>query len=143
MCPNQILNVRMCNVLCHLKLSVILRNLWLMLWLLLLDSFGYLLRAVSLYQVLHIRVSCFFCDSALRLLTTLGLGLLFLDRAISLNQTMHIAVSNCLFHRSLRGRDLPLVRDTTLSIHGPLLGHWILILLSRPLGCLASPKMSF
>jgi hypothetical protein len=143
MCPYQILNVRMCNVLCSLTLRVIKRNVVLILWLLLLDRFGYLLRAVSLYQILYVRVSLFFCDSALGLLTTLGLGLLLLDRAISLNQTMHIAVSNCLFHRSLRGRDLPLIRDTTLSVHGPLLGHWILILLSRPLGCLASPEMRF
>lgn len=133
----------MCNVLCHLKLSIILWNLWLILWLLLLDRFGHLLRAVSLYQILYIRVSCFFCDSALRLLTTLGLRQLFFDRAVSLNQTMHIAVSDCLFHRSLRGRDLPLVRDTALSVHGPLLGHRILILLSRPLGYFASPEMRF
>jgi hypothetical protein len=133
----------MCNVLCHLKLSIILRNLWLIFWLLLLDRFGYLLRAVSLYRILYIRVSCFFCDSALGLLTTLGLGLLLLDRAISLNKTMHIAVSNGLFHRSLRGRDLPLVRDTALSVHGPLFRHRILILLSRPLRYFASTEMRF
>ena len=75
----------MCNVLCSLTLRVIKRNVVLILWLLLLDRFGYLLRAVSLYQILYIRVSLFFCDPALRLLTTLGLGLLLLDRAISLN----------------------------------------------------------
>jgi len=143
MCPNQILNVRMCNVFCNLALRLTDWTFGLLLRLLLLDRFGHLLRTVGLYQLLYIRVSLFFSASPLRLLATLNLRLLLLDWAISLDQTMHITVCDVLLHTRLRGWDLPLVRDTALPVHGPLLGHRVLILLSRPLGYFASPKMRF
>ena len=143
-CSNQILYVRMRNVPCILALWLTDCNVWQLFRLLLLDRFDYLLRTVSLNQLLNIRVSLFFCAFALQLLSALGLGCrLFLDRAMNLNQTMHIIVCDVLLHRSLRGRDLPLVRDTALPFHGPLLRHRVLILLSRPLGCIVSPKMRF
>lgn len=143
MCPNQILNVRMSNVLSNFSLRLIYRTFGLLLRLKFLDRFCYLLRTISLYQLLNIRMSLLFCTSPLRLLAALIIRLLLLDWAISLNQTMHITVCDVLFHRSLRGWDLPLVRNTALPVHGPLLGHRVLILLSRPLGYFASPKMRF
>ena len=126
----------MSNVLSNLALRLIEWTFGFLLRLLLLDRFDYLLWTVILYQLLYIRVSLFFCASPLRL--TLKFRLLFLDRTISLNQTMHITVCNVLLHRSLRGWDIPLVRYTCLPVHGPLLGHRVLILLRRPLGCFTS-----
>jgi hypothetical protein len=135
----------MSNVLSNLALRLIEWTFGFLLRLLLLDRFDYLLWTVNLYQLLYIRVSLFFCASPLRLLVTLKFRLLFLNRTISLNQTMHITMCDVLLHRSLRGWDIPLVRDTCLPVHGPLLRHRVLILLSMPFGCFASSssKMRF